>query len=59
VQFAHRIKIHPAIIVGQLQHRGEIGYHANREMLLKIRESIIQAALTDGWGYLLDLRSLQ
>jgi HTH-type transcriptional regulator/antitoxin HigA len=49
-QFANRIKIHPGIIVGQLQYRGEIGFHANREMLVKIREAIIPSAVTDGWG---------
>jgi len=50
IQFAHRIKIHPGIIVGQLQHRGEIGYSANREMLAKVRDHVVSAALTDGWG---------
>lgn len=50
VQFAHRIKIHPGIIVGQLQHLGEIGYSANREMLVKIRDIVTETALTDGYG---------
>lgn len=50
VQFAHRIKIHPGIIVGQLQHRGEISFGANREMLAKVRSYLISTALTDGWG---------
>jgi len=50
IQFAHRIKMHPGIIVGQLQHRGEIGYSANREMLVKVRNVVIETALTDGWG---------
>lgn len=50
VQFAHRIKMHPGIIVGQLQHLGEIGYSANRELLAKIRKAITEVALTDGWG---------
>jgi HTH-type transcriptional regulator/antitoxin HigA len=50
VQFAHRIKIHPGIIVGQLQYRGEIGYSAHREMLAKVRSTIIETSLTDGWG---------
>lgn len=54
VRFAHRIKIHPGIIVGQLQHRGEIGYRANREMLAKIRDYVTSVALTDGWGISLD-----
>jgi HTH-type transcriptional regulator / antitoxin HigA len=50
VQFAHKVKIHPGIIVGQLQYRHEIGYHALREFLVKIRSVVIQTALTDGWG---------
>lgn len=49
IQFAHRIKMHPGIIVGQLQYRGEIGYAANREMLPKIRSVVTETALTDGW----------
>jgi HTH-type transcriptional regulator/antitoxin HigA len=53
-QFANRIKIHPGIIVGQLQHRHEIGFHANREMLVKVRQSVTPVALTDGWGYSID-----
>lgn len=51
IQFAHRMKIHPGIIVGQLQHRGELGYSAHRELLVKIREIITGTALTDGWGH--------
>lgn len=50
IQFAHRIKIHPAVIVGQLQHRGELGFQANREMLSKVRDHVVSTALTDGWG---------
>lgn len=50
IQFAHKVKIHPGIIVGQLQHRNEIGYSANREMLAKIRSVVIETALTDGWN---------
>ena len=50
-QFAHRIKIHPGIIVGQLQHRGEIGYGAQRQTLVKIRSIVTQTAYTDGWGH--------
>jgi HTH-type transcriptional regulator/antitoxin HigA len=49
-QFAHRMKVHPGIIVGQLQHRGEISFRTNREMLAKIRGSVLATALTDGWG---------
>jgi HTH-type transcriptional regulator/antitoxin HigA len=51
VQFANKIKMHPGIIVGQLQHRGELGYRAHRDFLVKVRETITQTALTDGWGH--------
>ncbi len=52
VQFAHVVKIHPGIIVGQLQHRGQIGYSANREMLVKVRQHAISGAtIVDGWGH--------
>jgi HTH-type transcriptional regulator/antitoxin HigA len=42
--------IHPGIVVGQLQHRGEISYAHNREMLAKVRDIVTRASLTDGWG---------
>jgi len=50
IQFAHRMKIHPGIVVGQLQHRNEIGYSALRKMLVTIRDTITSTALTDGWN---------
>lgn len=50
IQFAHRIKVHPGIIVGQLQHRGEVRYRSNREMLVKVRDKVTAASVTDGWG---------
>lgn len=53
-QFANRIKMHPGIIVGQLQHRKEVGYHAHRESLVKVRHHLIAAAVTDGWGQSID-----
>ncbi len=48
--FAIRLKIHPGIVVGQLQHMEEIGYSYYRDMLVKVRHIITQTALTDGWG---------
>lgn len=50
IQFANRMRIHPGIIVGQLQYRKELGYMALRESLVKIRHEITATALTDGWG---------
>jgi HTH-type transcriptional regulator/antitoxin HigA len=49
IQFANKVRIHPGIVVGQLQHRKEIGYSALRPFLVKIREIVISTALTDGW----------
>jgi len=49
--FAKRIGVHPGIVVGQLQFRGEIGWSSFRPMLEKIRGVVTQSALTDGWGH--------
>ena len=51
IQFAHRVKMHPGIIVGQLQHRRELNYSAHRDLLVKIRALVTETALTDGWGH--------
>jgi HTH-type transcriptional regulator / antitoxin HigA len=48
--FALSIGVHPAIVLGQLQHRGEVDWSHSREMLVKVRDSIISSAITDGWG---------
>jgi HTH-type transcriptional regulator/antitoxin HigA len=50
IQFAHMMKIHPGIIVGQLQYRKELGYSALRGLLAKVRDIVISTALTDGWN---------
>jgi len=52
MNFADTIKVHPGIIVGQLQHRDRIPWSSFRPMLEKIRHLIIPSALTDGWGQL-------
>lgn len=49
VQFANLYKIHPGIVAGQLQHRGETNWSANREMLSKVRQHLTSQAMTDGW----------
>ena len=49
IQFAHKVKIHPGIIVGQLQNRNEVGYSVLRDLLVKIRDIVISVAYTDGW----------
>lgn len=50
IQFSHKMKIHPGIVVGQLQNRKEIGYASLRDQLVKVRELIVNTAMTDGWG---------
>jgi HTH-type transcriptional regulator / antitoxin HigA len=49
--FSARIGVHPAIVLGQLQHRKEVEYTHSREMLVKVREIAIAGTLTDGWGH--------
>jgi len=51
VQFANRIRVHPGIIVGQLQRRGELKYSQFRDLLVKVRDPLAKSALTDGWGF--------
>jgi HTH-type transcriptional regulator/antitoxin HigA len=50
IQFSHKMKIHPGIVVGQLQNRKEVGYASSRDLLVKVRELITATALTDGWN---------
>ena len=47
---ATRLQIHPGIIVGQLQHRGELSYAAHRKLLTNVRDLITKFAFTDGWN---------
>jgi HTH-type transcriptional regulator/antitoxin HigA len=51
--FSLSIGVHPAIVLGQLQHRGEVDWSHSREMLVRVRDSIISSAVTDGWGHVL------
>lgn len=50
IAFAEEIGVHPGIVVGRLQHDDEILYSHSREMLEKVRDIIIGATPTDGWG---------
>lgn len=48
--FAATVGAHPALVVGQLQHR--LGrYDRFRKFLVKIREFIVPSAAIDGWGH--------
>jgi HTH-type transcriptional regulator / antitoxin HigA len=48
--FSARIGVHPAIVLGQLQHRKEVEWSHSREMLVKVRDVVIAGTFTDGWG---------
>lgn len=48
---ATRVQVHPGIIVGQLQHRKEIGFTSHRKLMAKVRELATTIAFTDGWGH--------
>ena len=48
--FAATTGTHAGIVVGQLQHREEVPYAKYRQLLVPVRDFIVQAALTDGWG---------
>jgi len=49
--FANRIGVHPGIVLGQLQYRGEVTYSHSRGLLVKMRHIVTATALTDGWGH--------
>jgi HTH-type transcriptional regulator/antitoxin HigA len=51
--FALRQGVHPAIVIGQLQHRGAIHWSHSREYLAKVRDIVTASTLTDGWGQIL------
>jgi len=51
--FAKTMGVHPGIVVGQLQHRGEIAYSMLQKLLVPIRSVITESAVTDGWGSIL------
>lgn len=59
--FAARLRVHPGIVVGQLQHRGPgsggIPWSHSREMLVPVRRHIADSALVDGWGHVITTRN--
>jgi HTH-type transcriptional regulator / antitoxin HigA len=58
IQFANRLRIHPSVIVGQLQYRKELTFGSMREVLVKVREYVTATTLTDGWGHMIPLPEL-
>lgn len=51
IQFANRVGVHPSIVVGQLQFRGELDWTQGSQLQSKYRETLTEIALTDGWGH--------
>lgn len=49
VRFANRIKIHPSIIVGQLQHRGLLAWSKRADLCPKIKEHFLVTITSDGF----------
>ncbi len=49
IRFAAQIRIHPGVVLGQLQHRGIVGWTACRELLIPVRDSILEHTVHDGW----------
>jgi HTH-type transcriptional regulator/antitoxin HigA len=54
-RFAAVHRIHPGIVIGQLQFRRAIKYTHGRAFLVQIREIITSSSLTDGWGHMLQI----
>jgi HTH-type transcriptional regulator/antitoxin HigA len=48
--FAANNNVHPALVIGQLQHRGEIPWSNFRRSMVPIKKLLIPNATTDGWG---------
>lgn len=51
-QFANRLRVHPGVIVGQLQYRGELPWTHLKALLLfgEFRDKVVSGVVTDGWG---------
>jgi len=48
--FAKRIGVHPAIVLGQLQHRKEVEWNYKTDLIERVRDILTHEAPTDGWG---------
>jgi HTH-type transcriptional regulator / antitoxin HigA len=49
VSFAEEMHVHPAIVLGQLQHRGLVKYSFHRDLLEPVRHVLIETIATDGF----------
>jgi len=50
IQFANRLGVHPSIVLGNLQFKGELDWAQGAPLQTKYRDHLIAVALTDGWG---------
>ncbi len=48
--FAYRLKIHPGVVVGQLQYRSFFDWSYFRPLLESVRHIVLESSLYDGWG---------
>ncbi len=48
--FAREMRIHPGLVVGQLQHRHEIDWSHSRNYLVKVRDLGTSESAMDGWA---------
>lgn len=53
VQFARKVKVHPGVVLGQLQHMRLLPWSAYSHLRSKVRHVITQVAPTDGFGLLI------
>jgi len=54
--FAANIHVHPSLVIGQLQHRGEVAWSNFRRTMAPVRNLIVPNATTDGWGAVLPVQ---
>ena len=50
IQFASRMKVHPSIVVGQLQHRKVVPWKYHKDLNATVNEHVISISMTDGWN---------
>lgn len=50
LDFAKRLNVHPGVVVGQLQHHEKLPWSAFVRLKSRIREFLVPAAFTDGFG---------
>lgn len=56
--FANRLRVHPGVVVGQLHNRGVLPWSFHRKKLEKIREYVLESALVDGFGRMVNLTDI-